>query len=98
MRGRWRQSVSSSDETPIQGCCWWDPIEVEGYTPAPGENMKTYFDRVSPDYFRTMGIRVLRGREFTARDTLTSPPVAIVNESFARRFFPSPSPRSERFA
>jgi predicted permease len=80
--------VSSSDATPIQGCCWWDPIEVEGYTPAPGENMKTFFDRVSPDYFRTMGIRVLRGREFTAHDTPSSPPVAIVNDSFARRFLP----------
>ncbi|HEU0140121.1 MAG TPA: FtsX-like permease family protein [Bryobacteraceae bacterium] len=82
------ESVSSSESTPIRGCCWWDPIEVEGYTPAPGEDMKTFFDRVSPDYFRTMGIRVLRGREFTLRDTPSSPPVAIVNESFARRFFP----------
>ncbi len=83
------ESVSSSVGTPIQGCCWWDPVQVEGYTPAPDENMTTFFDRVSPDYFRTMGIRVLRGREFKARDTLSSPPVALVNERFARRFFPN---------
>jgi predicted permease len=82
------EAVSSADMTPIQSCCWWDPLEVEGYTPAPGENMDTYFNRVSPDFFRTMGIRVLRGRDFTARDTLTSAPVAIVNDKFANRFFP----------
>ncbi|HYO80820.1 MAG TPA: FtsX-like permease family protein [Bryobacteraceae bacterium] len=82
------ESVSASGATPIQGCCWWDPIQVEGYRPAPAEDMKTYFERVAPAYFATMGIRLLRGREFANTDTLASTSVAIVNESFARRFFP----------
>jgi len=49
--------------------------------------METFFNRISPDYFRTLGTPVLRGREFTERDTGTSPAVAIVNETFARKFF-----------
>jgi putative ABC transport system permease protein len=43
---------------------------------------------INPEYFRTLEIRLLRGREFTARDTLSAPPVLIINESMARRFWP----------
>ena len=43
---------------------------------------------INPEYFRTLEIRLLRGREFTARDILSAPPVLIINESMARRFWP----------
>jgi putative ABC transport system permease protein len=44
---------------------------------------------VTPDYFRTLGIPLVRGRTFTDRDTASSPPVIVVNETFARRMFPA---------
>lgn len=44
---------------------------------------------VTPDYFRTLGIPLARGRTFTDRDTASSPPVIVVNETFARRMFPA---------
>ena len=43
---------------------------------------------VSPDYFRTMGVRLIRGRGFTERDDLGAPGVVIVSESVARRLWP----------
>lgn len=48
----------------------------------------TNFDVVAPDYFRTLGIALLRGREFADADGAQAPPVAVVNETFARRNFP----------
>jgi len=47
---------------------------------------------VGPDYFKTMGTTVLRGREFTARDTEDAPPVVVINEEMARRFWPDRNP------
>jgi predicted permease len=47
---------------------------------------------VGPDYFETMGIRVVRGREFTRNDRRGSPPVIVVNEEFARRYFQGSEP------
>lgn len=52
---------------------------------------------VSLDYFRTMETRLLQGRDFTAQDEDQSPPVAIVNEAFARRFWPGENPLGKRF-
>lgn len=52
---------------------------------------------VSPDYFRTMETRLLQGRDFTAQDDAQSLPVAIVNETFARRFWPGENPLGKRF-
>jgi predicted permease len=43
---------------------------------------------INPEYFRTLDIPLRRGREFTARDTLSAPPVVLINESMARRFWP----------
>lgn len=82
------RSVSLSQDVPLslEGGSW-EGIEVEGYTPAPGENMKLWRNLVSPGYFRTLEVPIVSGREFLHRDDLTAPRVAIVNETFAKRFF-----------
>ena len=52
---------------------------------------------VSPGYFRTMGISLLQGRDFTEQDLPTATSVAIVNETFAREYFPGQNPVGQRF-
>src|SRR5262249_30574313 len=58
---------------------------IEGYTPAPNEEVVLAFNRIAPDYFKTMGIPLIAGREFTDLDTTERPDVTIVNETLARR-------------
>jgi predicted permease len=70
----------------------WQDIEVEGYTPRKGENMKLYRTLAAPGYFAVLGIPLLEGRDFTERDREDAPPVAIVNQAFARRFFGGANP------
>jgi predicted permease len=69
-----------------------DRLSVDGYMPAPDERMAIPRASVAPGYFRFMGIALLDGREFTERDDAAAPPVLIVNETFARRFFGGRSP------
>ena len=69
-----------------------DPISVEGYTPRPGEEMESTFDLIGPGYFSTMGIPILLGRELTAQDSGGGLRPAVVNETFAHRFFSNASP------
>jgi putative ABC transport system permease protein len=54
-------------------------------------------DAVTPDYFRTMGITLERGRTFTAQDRLDAPPVVIVNANMANRYWPNEDPIGKRF-
>jgi len=54
----------------------------------PEDYTAAYFDPISPDYFRTMGIPLLEGRDISDRDKGNAPPVTVVSESFAKRFFP----------
>ena len=61
---------------------------VAGYTPAKGEDMEVITDFEGPDFFRTMGIAIGRGRDFLASDNAQSTPVAIVNETMARKYWP----------
>jgi predicted permease len=69
-----------------------DPIAVEGYTPKSDEDMDSRFDAVGPNYFSTIGIPILLGREITAQDTAGALRAAVINETFAHRFFPNANP------
>lgn len=73
-------------------------ITVDGYQANEGEDMNVSQNYIGPDYFSTMGIPLLEGREFRASDTASSPKVAIINETMARRFFANRSPIGSRFA
>jgi len=65
---------------------------VEGYTPKPGEDMGPHVNYVSPGFFDAFKIPLYSGRDFTERDVLGTPKVAIVNEKFARRYYGDQSP------
>jgi predicted permease len=75
---------------------WWEPLEVEGYVPSTGENMKIYRSVVSPGYFRLMRIPLLEGRDFTEQDDETRTPVMIVNQTFVKRFFGGRDPMGRK--
>jgi predicted permease len=62
-------------------------VAVEGYDPRRGEDLSFLFNTVGADYFRTLRINVLAGRAFEERDDEHSAPVAIVNNTFAQRFW-----------
>jgi predicted permease len=65
----------------------WD-LSVPGYAPAKNESMSIVADLEGPDFFRTMGISLVQGREFSSQDREGSPLVAVVNEDMARRYWP----------
>jgi predicted permease len=69
-----------------------DEIAVEGYTPKGGEEIHSRMDHVGPSYFSVLGIPILLGREIGAGDTSSAPRVAVVNQAFARQFFPNANP------
>jgi putative ABC transport system permease protein len=65
---------------------------IEGYIPAPNEEISIYYNRVGSDYLRTMGITLVAGRDFTDLDTTDRPDVVIVNETVVRRYFSGRDP------
>jgi putative ABC transport system permease protein len=72
-------------------------FNIEGRpTIAPSDLPNTNYYAVTPDYFRAMGIRLIRGRLFTAQDDAKAPRVAIINETLARQHFPNEDPIGKR--
>src|SRR6185436_831875 len=67
-------------------------MTVEGFTPKRDGDDESRFNEVGPDYFRTMGIPLIAGREFTDADRAGAPKVAVVNEAFVRHFIPGRNP------
>ena len=82
----------------LSGNEWDSYTAVEGYQARDGENMQAYMNALSPGYFATMNIPIVEGRDFTALDARPSPTVAIVNQRFARHFFPGRSAIGKRLA
>jgi predicted permease len=77
---------------PLTGAVGWGRIQVEGYTPPPGRELQVDLRTASADYFRTMGIPLIKGRFFSEHDTAEMPPVVIIDEKFAQRFWPNDNP------
>jgi putative ABC transport system permease protein len=96
------ESVAAANVTPLSG--YYSPLnfDIEGRPPAsPGEQPSAEYRTVSHDYFRTMGISLRRGRQFTEQDVKQSfqiGGVAVINESLARRYFPDEDPIGKRLA
>jgi predicted permease len=88
------RSASYSLITPLAGGGISHNIAVNG----DSQTYDTYFNSISRSYFETIGTPILLGREFTARDTASSRRVAVVNQSFARRYLASGSPIGQRLA
>jgi putative ABC transport system permease protein len=81
-----------SDETGS----WTQSVATDGAPFAPEQGRYVYFNAVSPGYFRTVGTRLLQGRDFVPGDGPASMRVVIVNESLARRFFAGQNPIGRR--
>ena len=73
------------------GMGWGKYVSGEGFPPmhTMADVPNAQFNLISPDYFKAMGARLQAGRTFATSDTAKSQPVAIVNEAFARRFYPN---------
>jgi predicted permease len=88
------ESASLSQYPPIsdEDGAWTQPIGVDG-APIDGDpSREVYFNAVTADYFRTLGIRLQQGRGFTNGDHATSRPVVVINEQLARTYFPGRHP------
>jgi predicted permease len=88
-------SVAETTVVPLSGNSWGNAVWLDGAdrTRRTDANLA----RTSPDYFATLGVPVLAGRLFDDRDTPQSPPVAIVNETFARTVLGAGNPVGRRF-
>jgi predicted permease len=90
------ESAAVTTQLPFQG--WGQVItRFEGRpSPRPSEAPSTGYAEVSPDYFHTLNIPILRGRAFTTSDDTNAVKVGIINEAFAHRFFPGEEPIGKR--
>jgi predicted permease len=70
----------------IAGSNWGSDVSVQGFKKGPDTDANARYNEVGPGYFRTLGVPLLAGREFTEADILGAPKVAIVNQAFARKF------------
>jgi predicted permease len=91
------RSVSMSEVGTLAGDNWSQTVRVDGYESKEGEDLNPSVDGVGPRYFETMGIPLVSGREFTERDVIGAPKVAIINETMAKYFFGSSNPIGRRF-
>jgi predicted permease len=78
--------VTAALVASLVGDNWGNDVSVEGFPYSPDVDSNSRFNEVGPGYFRTMGVPILSGRDFTDSDALHSPKVAIVNEQFAKKF------------
>jgi predicted permease len=85
------ESASGGAVPILSGHRLQNTVALEGYQPQKGEDMQAGANYVLPGFFSTVGVKLLAGRDFDDRDFADSPPVVIVNEALANRFFGSPA-------
>ena len=89
-------STAASTGAPIVGTNWGMPFSVAGQPAAnPSSRPSAGFTMVTPEYFRTFGIPIIKGRSFTEQDVAGGLPVAIVNETFAKKYLSNVDPLTQ---
>ncbi|HEY1809590.1 MAG TPA: ABC transporter permease, partial [Acidobacteriaceae bacterium] len=88
--------VGISAYTPMEDNNWGTGVQVQGQ-PNIGHEAFASIVRVSPEYFDSVGTRVVMGRGITAQDTSTAPAVAVVNRTFVKKFFHGANPIGQHF-
>ncbi|HVO99748.1 MAG TPA: ABC transporter permease [Bryobacteraceae bacterium] len=82
-------SEGSVSSLPFTSSVGWGGIDIEGFTPQPGQEVQVDQRSASPDYFRTMEIPLIQGRFFNDRDLQPNAPlVCVIDRKFAERFWP----------
>ena len=93
------KAVGLADLLPVDLHFSRTSVYLDGVTPERNARVPSaMYNLVSPGYFQAMGTRMLQGRDFTPQDNEPSAQVAIINESFARRFFPGQNPLGQQFS
>jgi macrolide transport system ATP-binding/permease protein len=91
-------NVSLARYTPLDGNEWGTCIVQQGHpAPGPGDKCFSSWVRVSNRFLQSIGVPIVRGRNFSAQDSQASTPVVLVNQSFARYFFPNQDPLGKHF-
>jgi predicted permease len=90
------RAVSMAVNPLMTESIWQSTVKVEGYTPGEEENMNPRVNGVGPAFFTALGMPLVAGREIDERDGPGAPKVAVVNETFARRYFKDRSPIGRR--
>lgn len=87
------ESASTAFCLPLNGGCWGSILLIQGRpTPARADLPIVEVNSIHPDYFRTLGVPLLRGRDFNEQDTVGRPRVVIVNQNFAKKYLPNEDP------
>jgi predicted permease len=93
------EGAGIADLVPVDLHFSSSPIVIEGRAPERSASApRALNNRISPGYFSAMGTRLIEGRDFTEQDDEKATRVAIVNETFARRFWPGEGALGKRFA
>ncbi len=91
------QAATLANFLPLGFMTLAEPVVIDGRAAPPGERPPFIAaQRIGPDYFRTIGTPLVRGRDFTPQDSANTPAVALINETMARRFFPNEDPIGKR--
>jgi len=90
-------SVGLALYSPLEQDAWMRQVYLEGRSVSDQNQNEALYDRVNPWFFQTIGQALIRGRAFSEGDTQSAQSVAIVNEAFARRYFPGEDPIGQYF-
>ena len=86
------RGAASSFTTPLGRSTWNDLVVMEGLAAARPEDREIFLNEVSPQFFATVGMRLIGGRDFGPEDRVGAPAVAVINQTAALRYFKEPNP------
>jgi predicted permease len=89
--------VTASLVPLIAGDNWGTDLAVEGYSRDPNADTNSMFNIIGPGFFSNLGVPLIAGREFSDRDNLAAPKVAVINEQWAKHFFGNQNPIGRHF-